>query len=387
MKINKKTIMMLACVTLLFAACGDTDVSEHPYDNKIFISSSVFTKKILFQKNSTDIDTELTVSIAKPETREVKVVMKAAPELIELYKSVYYEEDVVVLPKEFYNIEESTLVINPGTVHSTSFPIHFQDIGLLDENTTYVLPITISSTNGVKILNSAKNYYYVFKGASLIDVVCNLKENRAYPDFNDDQKFAMRDHTMEMLFRIDALPNKISTLMGVEGHYLLRLGDTAPKNQLQVAGVRKVTSPELQLEIGVWYHLAVVSQSGYVTIYVNGKKKLENADAGPERINISRKHNDEKDGDASRCFWIGYSFEPTRFFDGVMAEIRIWNRALAEEEIQAPNHFYTVNPDSEGLIAYWKFNEGAGNVVKDYSSSGYDLIIERPAMWEPISLP
>jgi hypothetical protein len=56
-----------------------------------------------------------------------------------------------------------------------------------------------------------------------------------------------------------------------------------------------------------------------------------------------------------------------------MTELRIWDRALTAEEIQAENHFYTVDPSSEGLVAYWKCNEGEGTTVKDYSSSGNNL--------------
>lgn len=60
---------------------------------------------------------------------------------------------------------------------------------------------------------------------------------------------------------------------------------------------------------------------------------------------------------------------------------------LTAEEIQATNHFYTVEPESEGLIAYWKFDEGSGTVAKDYSVSGYDLTIEKEPKWESVSLP
>ena len=49
-----------------------------------------------------------------------------------------------------------------------------------------------------------------------------------------------------------------------------------------------------------------------------------------------------------------------------MAEVRVWNRTLTKEEINAENHFYSVPVDSEGLVGYWKLNDGARS---DYQGS------------------
>lgn len=52
-----------------------------------------------------------------------------------------------------------------------------------------------------------------------------------------------------------------------------------------------------------------------------------------------------------RCFWIGYSYNNERWLDADIAEVRIWNRVLSEEEINAKDHAYEVDPNSEGLVA------------------------------------
>ena len=56
-----------------------------------------------------------------------------------------------------------------------------------------------------------------------------------------------------------------------------------------------------------------------------------------------------------------------------MTEIRIWNKVLTEEEINAPDHFYTVDPKSEGLYSYWKFTEGQGSTIEDATGNGNKL--------------
>ena len=92
-------------------------------------------------------------------------------------------------------------------------------------------------------------------------------------------------------------------------------------------------------------------------------------------------------GRQARCFWIGYSHASDRYFDGQISEVRIWNKALTPEEINAPDHFYQVAAASDGLVAYWKFDEGAGKTIKDQTSYGNDLTVEKELKWVNVSLP
>ena len=134
--------------------------------------------------------------------------------------------------------------------------------------------------------------------------------------------------------------------------------------------------------VDILYPLNGEHKQGIFTI--NGSEKLSD-NVGSTRINLGAKHHNEDDG--SRVFWIGYSYAHDRYFDGDIAEVRIWNRTLSKEDVNAPNHFYTVDPASEGLISYWKFDDAAGNIIKDYSPSGYDLTCDKNPKWNKVSLP
>lgn len=386
MKLNNLIITAIAGFSMILSGCSRNDENEQHYDNKLFISTSNFTKEILFKAGDMNVETGLSVAIAKPEGHDIKVSMSPAPELLSTYKLAYYDDSAVLLPEEHYSMPETSTSIQSGSIVSPELPIEFINTGELDINTTYVLPVTIKSVEGIGILQSAKTYYYVFRGASLINVVCNISRNRAYPDFNNDPKFNnLTQHTMEILFKANSFPNTLNTLMGIESNYLLRIGDaTIPNNQLQVASTNSCTNADLQLESNKWYHVAVTFDKGNVKVYINGMEKASGS-VGKTSVNLGAKHTNEEDG--SRCFWVGYSYKDDRYFDGVVSEARIWNRVLTAEEIQATNHFYTIDPESDGLIAYWKFDEGSGTVAKDYSVSGYDLTIEKDPKWESVSLP
>jgi len=61
-------------------------------------------------------------------------------------------------------------------------------------------------------------------------------------------------------------------------------------------------------------------------------------------------------------------------FNGVIDEVRIWNRALSQAE--ARTDMRSKPPVSmEGLIGYWNFDEGSGQTISDATSNHYDGIL------------
>ena len=83
-----------------------------------------------------------------------------------------------------------------------------------------------------------------------------------------------------------------------------------------------------------------------------------------------------------RCFLYGHLTN-----SGEISEVRIWSRQRTQDELNALNAFYTVDPGSEGLIAYWKFDEGSGKTIKDYSGNGNDIEAANDLTWTRVSLP
>mgnify|MGYP003384325531 CR=1 FL=1 len=63
---------------------------------------------------------------------------------------------------------------------------------------------------------------------------------------------------------------------------------------------------------------------------------------------------------------IGANLEtvPLRYFDGAMNDIRIWNKALSEADIQA-NINQELNGNEAGLVAYYNFEETSGTDILD----------------------
>ncbi len=385
-----KHIFEIAAAAAVLAVGCTTEkerMEEHNFDNRLYINASVNKDEILV-KPGTDATVVRTLTVGTALKADNKITGKFVADLslLDTYKLMFYDDEVVALPSDKCRIPQPDVVVEEGAVASAPVSIEFTGLGDLDRETVYVMPVALRNVQGIDVLESKTEVYYVFKGAALINVVAGIANNRAYPDFNNDPKFNnLTNFTMEALVRPNAFGKLISTLMGIEGHFLLRFGDAGvPDNQLQVACNTNRTNSDLQVETGVWTHIAVAFDNGNVTVYYNGVQKMSE-NVGRTSVNLGAKHHNEEDG--SRVFWIGYSYSGDRYFDGDISEVRIWNRTLTKEEITAPLHFYTVDPNSEGLISYWKFDEEAGNIIKDYSPSGYDLTCDTNPEWNKVSLP
>jgi hypothetical protein len=69
--------------------------------------------------------------------------------------------------------------------------------------------------------------------------------------------------------------------------------------------------------------------------------------------------------------WGGY--DTKQYFNGRISECRVWSRALTPGEIKL--NLCGADPNANGLLAYWKFNEGSGSIFHNSSAEGskYDM--------------
>ncbi|MBW2675118.1 MAG: LamG domain-containing protein, partial [Deltaproteobacteria bacterium] len=116
------------------------------------------------------------------------------------------------------------------------------------------------------------------------------------------------------------------------------------------------------IEVGRWYHLvAIVNKGdGKLELWVDGSRTVDIAKTwtttetpGTNNIYISTR-------DGSANWW-----------NGAIALVRIYSRALSESEIQH-NYQNPQSPVTQGLVLWLNFDEGSGNVAHDKSGNGND---------------
>lgn len=216
---------------------------------------------------------------------------------------------------------------------------------------------------------------------TLITTAGKFNATRAYPKW-DGKATAfenMEQLTFEALVYHEGGWKSLNTIGGIDGYFMVRCGDEKiDNNQLQIAvanqdGTESKLNSDVRLDENKWYSIAVTFNKGEFKLYVDGEEKGSQTSSSGA-LTLNREHTNEEGGwNATRCFWIGYSCGKSRCWQGMISEVRIWNKALTAAEINAANHAYTVPANSEGLVAYWKFNEGEGNIVNDRTSNGNNL--------------
>lgn len=397
MKRHTKLLFTLLAGAGLLAACQDDMES---FDNKIY-NTTTQINPVFVEEEADSYTRTLQAQLAMPARTDVRFTYAADAAQVEWYNTAA-GASAVMLPEEYFEIPQSEVTIPAGQTSSEEVEIRFRNLLSLDKSQLYVLPVSIQGSD-VASLTSRRTVYFVVKEASLINVVANLRENAvAVRDWKNAGALQyLSQMTAEALVKVDAFADgrgsNISTLMGVEGHFLLRFGDTAPNNQLQVVGRpagstsdEKLTSSDWTVKAGQWTHIAVTydSSSHEVNVYINGVKKTpQSFSKFTGSVNWGRYVATETETD--RSFWIGYSYTDDRYLDGDIAEVRVWNKVLSDEEIQAKNHFYKIyDPETNAnLAAYWKFNEGNGAQITDYSSNGNNATASKVLTWNSVELP
>ncbi len=103
--------------------------------------------------------------------------------------------------------------------------------------------------------------------------------------------------------------------------------------------------------VGTWYHVVGVRTGNVNNLYINGIVQTD-ADTSTDIPSTGTKNF---------IFGKRTSTDDDYYFNGLMDEVRIYNRALSAEEIR-----YHYNHG--GPVGYWKFDEGTGSTA--YDSSG-----------------
>ncbi len=151
---------------------------------------------------------------------------------------------------------------------------------------------------------------------------------------------------------------------GPDHGYMLRAGGSGRLSfNLGSGSWNEVISPVGSMETGRWIHVAGTYDGTTMRLFIGG----EQVGSLARSFNI---------GDAGVDLFLGNSqSNPGRVFDGLIDEVRVWNRARPQGQIRAymdrelPEEYFQ-NPDS-GLVGYWRLNEGRGQQTEDLASGAH----------------
>lgn len=429
--------MGIITVVMIFTGCDNYDADNHKFDNAVYldVSKTNQVQPTTFSNNKPIIEKPIQVTLTYPASEDVTVSLAADASLVATYNA-RFGTSWPMLDAKYYDLSTDRVTVPAGKAVSEVVTLQLKDLmgegeqqeGALPIDETYLLPVRISQAS-MSVLDGSAVAYYVVKRSSAITTAAQLTNN--WIEFPTLDKYSdngmawnkLRAFTYEAFVFIDEFalkdsqgsPISISTVMGIEDYALLRIGDTNyEREQIQFdgsgVGFGKFPGrdPLKKLEAKRWYHLACTFDQNerVVRVLVNGQVQSEAYDMGPtvlndanlihlarralfdlwqNEANANKKQEYEKLGynehvDA-RQFFISYSYNDFRPLNGKIAEARVWSVARTPEQIRETMYGIDNPQDEATLLGYWKFNDGKGNQIKDYSRYGNDGVAKFDVTW------
>ena len=184
----------------------------------------------------------------------------------------------------------------------------------------------------------------------------------------------MVNGTVELWLR-SGTPGKVDgdgpeeALFDSEGWLWIRKNTDGTAGAITDGTGQNIANTTGRINDGRWHHVAVVWAGGSFTeIYLGGV--LEGT-ANPE--------NSPRFDSHSRPTSFGNDHRNLSPYGGKLDEVRVWNRALGQDELQA-NMLVSLDGDEAGLVAYWNVNSGSGSVLYDQTGHMQHGAIEG-ALW------
>jgi hypothetical protein len=373
----------------LVGSCSNCD---EDFGNKLYINSTKMVSGTTLKGNPTEVVKTIGVALAKPAEKNINITYTVDKSKVDVFNRAY-GMTAIALPDSCFELSEKETTIQQGSVKSPTSNVVFKNLSGLDHNSIYVLPITIN-TGDIDILASAQTFYYYFQYGTLVNIVPDMDKNWFTVDNwkkPSDLK-GMKKVTMETLMYVRdwVEDGHMTSVFGVEGELLIRIGDVGwPTDQIQIA-TRGSSSQDFQssgkstgkykaCETGKWVHLAVTfdADTKELVLYYNDEIYYS-GHLYQSEVNFA-------DAASGYKFQIGRAYEDGRYLNGYLSEVRIWNYVRSKDEII--NNYYYVDPNSPGLVGYWKLDDNSALEIKDYSVNGNNAVANSTIKWHSVSLP
>jgi hypothetical protein len=123
-----------------------------------------------------------------------------------------------------------------------------------------------------------------------------------------------------------------------------------------------IVSSKSTIPTSQWVHIAITRSmsSGAVTLFING-----HADASGTGTTVALT--------GQAAFWV-FCSDTGLHAPGTIDELRAWNVARGEADIQATMHKRLAGSEP-GLVGYWRFDDGSGSSATDSSPTGNPLML------------
>lgn len=384
-RIFKNFTFCLAAAGILSAAAGCNDAELKPIDNAAYIAEAYRASSTIL---STDNDSPtaqatLTARLGSKAESDMTFTFETDSDVLVRYNELNgtsYQQ----MPDEAFTLSSSSVSISEGQVSASPVMVEMSYTDEMKESgATYAIPVKLRCSEGnIPVVESTSEYVIVCNYVKPVPAPIFNSEYVSSSDFeklnrimfNVGENVEFTQYTFEFMMYVpefcNANPLMIAALdNGALGNRMaLRFelqNNQYPNNRLLMMTIaRPGVIATVTNEAKVWQHIAVTFDGNTTRLYINGN------DVG------------SKQAAASPITFSYFSLlpQPMNFASAYSAalisfrEVRLWS--VARSASQLANNMNSVDPKSEGLVGYWKMDEGSGYTFNDATGNGHTGMCE-----------
>lgn len=392
-----KNIYLGVALALIAFGCKKAEFG----DPVILVAGTEISPIVKFAVENTPAEYLVTATSTFKAAEDMQVNFELDTAAVAAYNSEH-NTTYYAVPAGAVSITNLERVIKAGEAASTPVSVKVISTAPLVDGRSYLIPITIKSVNGggMGILQSGRTIFLrIARIISFNAVSMNNGQADGGPGapgtrgrfngaflFTPTNPVRLPNFTLEIKNMVYAFrggdgnsnPQPIQTLVTwtnqwEQTSFGLRYGELGnPTNSLQLTGALG-SAFAYNFNANQWYTISLSYDGAKLTMFVDGNKAAEVS--GSAVLEFSRMQFGQ--------VWGGY--DTRQYFNGRIAECRVWSRALTSSEIKL--NLCGADPNANGLLAYWKLNEGAGAIFRNSSKEGakYDMDWTK-AYWDPTDL-
>ncbi len=280
-----------------------------------------------------------------------------------------------IVPEKYYKVSSKTIKIAAETAVSEACTITLDDFSFIENGVHYMIPVSIENVQGTdfEVLESSRTVF-IRLARTISFYALSMDDIGLYSEyqFADDKAIELPVYTYEIKCYPTNLKHdgaeqicRLCTFTGPEGggrQNMLRFNENGrPWRSLQIvtpSGGDYTTTTIF--EENQWYMLSMVYDGSTYQLYINGE---------PDGTTLTSDEHTLFQRVELGMSWTSYG--SSQSFAGRICEMRVWDYPRSKSQIQGS--LCGVDPASEGLRAYWKFNQSSGTTFFDETGNGYDM--------------
>ena len=389
MKSRIKNLCLAGFVALLFGSC-DNAVNNALTNNHAYIKDAYEKKEFDVYTEGTD-EQIFTVPVNithRNNSQDIQVSVGISQEALDAYNK-RHGRNYKLYPTDLWHFDPPKVTIKSGTTGvGAKLVVKPLTPEMAHTGESYVIPVTLTGADGgVEILKGSEMLIYKLRRTPITTVLSFPTTTAralhvALPhSATAENPLRLTAYTVEFLWKTltrtprpnNSDPSLFWTISwDGDGFIFSRIG-VGTGNQWDIAtfshemhGGDITGSPPGGIVTNRWYHLAYTFSNGRTHVFVDGQL-VRSGDVTATEVQFF-------DGFAARFASCNNDAGTNMRNHTMVSEFRFWEIERTPEELR--EYMYGVNPQSPGLICYWKFNEGVGNKLYDAKNGteGYAFV-------------